>query len=176
MCLPRAGLLSNDLWGLSLTTLEWTSIEVAPGGAGPSARNGHVMTSVGLDLWVHGGLTSPGDGKHMCNTRGAAAVAVLRQRVWLFAPSVTACAVVCVRLMTCVSPAGFSAELWRFSTSTRGWERVNSTAANGAGPSLHHHVMTSVGLDLWVHGGSTGGFGEGDACGTHVECGSLHLQ
>jgi hypothetical protein len=50
----------------------------------------------------------------MCNTRGAAAVAALRQKVWLFAPSVTVCAVVCVRLMTCVLHAGYtglSAEL-----------------------------------------------------------------
>jgi hypothetical protein len=57
-------------------------------------------------------------------------------------------------------------ELWRFSTSTSVWERVDSTATNGAGPSARaYHVMTSVGLDLWVHGGSTGS-GEGDARGT----------
>jgi hypothetical protein len=61
LCLPRAG-RTNDLWRLSLTTLEWTSIEVAPGGAGPSARQDHVMTSVGLDLWVHGGNTDSGEG------------------------------------------------------------------------------------------------------------------
>ncbi len=68
---------------------------------------------------------------------------------------------VCVRLMTCVSHAG-SSELWRFSTSTRGWERADSTAANGAGPSARFgHVMTSVGLDLWLHGGDTE-TGEGD--------------
>jgi hypothetical protein len=78
------------------------------------------------------------------------------------------CAVVCVRLMTCVPHAGSSAELWRFSTATLGWERVDSTAANGAGPSARYqHVMTSVGLDLWVHGGRTD-LGEGDACATHV--------
>jgi hypothetical protein len=104
----------------------------------------------------------------MCNTHGAAAVAVLRQRACLFAPSVTVCAVVCVRFMTCVPHAGYSTELWRFSTSTREWDRANSTAANGAGPSARYdHVMISVGLDLWVHGGSTGS-GEGDACATHV--------
>ncbi len=65
------------------------------------------------------------------------------------------CAVVCVRLMTCVPHAGWSEEMWRFSTSTRVWEQVD-TAANGAGPSSRSdHVMTSVsGLDLWVHGGN----------------------
>jgi hypothetical protein len=105
----------------------------------------------------------------MCNTRGAAAVAVLRQREYLFAPCVTVCSVVCVRLMTCVPHADIpSAELWRFSTSTLGWERVDSNAVNGAGPSARSsHVMTSVGLDLWVHGGYTGS-GEGDACATDV--------
>jgi hypothetical protein len=78
------------------------------------------------------------------------------------------CAVVCVRLMTCVPHAGVSAELWRFSTSTRVWEQADITAANGAGPSGRKgHVMTSVGLDLWVHGGYTGS-GEGDGCATHV--------
>ncbi len=76
----------------------------------------------------------------------------------------------CVRLMTCVPHADYSAELWRFSTSTRVWERVDSTAANGAGPSARaYHVMTSVGLDLWVHGGDTDlSDGEGDGCATHV--------
>ena len=81
------------------------------------------------------------------------------------------CAVVCIRLMTSVPHAvsvRTSAELWRFSTSTLGWERVDSTAANGAGPSARScHVMTSVGLDLWVHGGWTE-TGEGDGCATHV--------
>ncbi len=87
----------------------------------------------------------------------------------LFAPSVTVCAVVCVRLMTCVSHAGLSAELWRFSTSTRVWERVDSTATNGAGPSARGgHVMTSVGLDLWVNGGLITEGGEGHTCAAHV--------
>jgi hypothetical protein len=78
------------------------------------------------------------------------------------------CAVVCVRLMTCVPHAGSSDELWRFSTSTHGWERVDRTSANGTRPSgRYSHVMTSVGLDLWVHGGMTDS-GEGDECATHV--------
>jgi hypothetical protein len=104
----------------------------------------------------------------MCNTRGAAAVAAMRQRECLCAPSVTVCAVVCVRLMTCVPYAGLSAELWRFSTSSRVWELADSTAANGAGPSARDgHVMTSVGLDLWLHGGITE-TGEGETCATRV--------
>jgi hypothetical protein len=48
------------------------------------------------------------------------------------------------------------AEMWLFSTSTRGWERVGNTMTNGARPSARTgHVMTSVGLDLWVYGGET---------------------
>jgi hypothetical protein len=104
----------------------------------------------------------------MCNTRCAAAVAAMSQRGCLCAPSVTVCAVVCVRLMTCVPHAGLSAELWRFSTSSRVWELADSTAANGAGPSARDgHVMTSVGLDLWLHGGNTE-TGEGETCATRV--------
>ena len=95
------------------------------------------------------------------------------QRESHFVPSVTVCAVVCVRLMTCVPLAGYfatasSAELWRFSTSSRVWELANSTAANGAVPSARDgHVMTSVGLDLWLYGGDTDS-GERDVCGTHT--------
>jgi hypothetical protein len=106
--------------------------------------------------------------------------------VCLFPPSVTVCVVVCVRVMTSVSYAGlYSDDLWRFSTSTRDWERVNYPGPSGR----ERHVMTSVGLDLWVHGGSAGGEtseGESDKCGTHVsmllftclgrECAALNLQ
>ncbi len=70
LCLPRADTYSNDLWRLSLATLEWTSIEVGSGGARPSARTSHVMTSVGLDLWVHGGNTGSGEGD-VCATHVA---------------------------------------------------------------------------------------------------------
>ena len=50
-------------------------------GAGPSARSGHVMTSVGLDLWVNGGYTDSGEGHgRMRNTRGTSAAAALGQR------------------------------------------------------------------------------------------------
>jgi len=46
--------------------------------------------------------------------------------------------------------------------------RADITAVNGADPSgRYSHVMTSVGLDLWVHGGDAN-LGEGDACVTHV--------
>ena len=59
LCVPCAD-YSDDLWRLSLETLEWTRIEVATGSARPSARNGHTMTIVGMDLWVHGGETYSG--------------------------------------------------------------------------------------------------------------------
>ena len=63
--------LSDELWRLSLTTLKWTKIEVAPGGARPSARAYHTMTSVGLDLWVHGGQTGTSGEGEVCTTRAA---------------------------------------------------------------------------------------------------------
>ena len=84
---------------------------------------------------------------------GAATVA-LSPRVYLFTPSVTVYVVVCVRLLTCVSHAVASDELWRFNTSKRAWDRVDNTGANGIGPTgRYDHVMTSVGDDLWLHGG-----------------------
>jgi hypothetical protein len=88
--------------------------------------------------------------RHTCDT---AATAVVRERVCLLTPSVSVCAVVCVRIMTCVTRTDdIYTDMWRFSTSTHGWERMTNTF--GAGPSARYqHVMTSVGLDLWIHGG-----------------------
>jgi hypothetical protein len=100
------------------------------------------------------------------------------QTVWLFSSSVTVFPVVYVRflchgvrIMTSVPHAGdYLADLWRFDTSTRGWDRVDITTANGASPSGRaSHVMTSIGLDLWLHGGSGDTYsGEGDTCSSHT--------
>ena len=46
-----------------------------------------------------------------------------------------------------------SGELWRFTTSTRVWELVDNSATN-LGNKIGH-TMTSVGLDLYIHGGYT---------------------
>ncbi len=87
---------------------------------------------------------------------------------------------VCIAYVSCLSVPD---EFWRFTTSTRVWERVNKTVANGADPSLEaltngggvsssYNTMTSVGLDLWVVGSWVVGpslgaaSGEGDACTT----------
>jgi hypothetical protein len=111
---------------------------------------------------------------HVLHTRRCqAAAAALRERVTLCSFSDF-----CVYVVT---HPGSSTELWRFDTSIRGWTRVH----NGAGPGTRRfHVMTSVGLDLWLHGGETGS-GEGDLCSTHTspllllsrdrDCASLYL-
>jgi hypothetical protein len=85
------------------------------------------------------------------------------------------CVVLCIRFMTRVTDAGLSAELWRFDTSTLGWQKVDNTTVNGADPSGSYYTMTSVssssytmasvGLDLWIVGGLTSS-GEGDTCTT----------
>jgi hypothetical protein len=42
-------------------------------------------------------------------------------------------------------------DLWRFDTSTGGWESV---VVNGVAPSPRNsHAMISVGMDLWMYGG-----------------------
>jgi hypothetical protein len=84
----------------------------------------------------------------------------------------------CVRFITGVPHVGLSAELWRFDTSTRGWQRVDNTAANGAAPTGRaSHVMTSVGLDLWLHGGSgETDSGEGDTCSARTVLLLLQLR
>ncbi len=53
-------------------------------------------------------------------------------------------------------PGAFYDDLWRFSTSTREWVRVNDTGRDGTRPSARgYHAMASLGMDLWVHGGQT---------------------
>ena len=90
------------------------------------------MTSVGLDLWVHGGETGWTKFGEKCPT--------------------------------CSDPPFVSDEVWRFSTSTRGWERVDKIAVNEARPGGRAgHTMTSVGLDLWLFGGISNDYGEGDS-------------
>ncbi len=50
--------ISDELWRFCLVTLEWTHLESPSGDAAPSGRSGHVMTSVGMELWLHGGQTN----------------------------------------------------------------------------------------------------------------------
>jgi hypothetical protein len=70
--------------------------------------------------------------------------------------------------MTCVPYTDSFGEMWWFDTSTRGWELVDNKTANGAAPSARYgHVMTSVRLDLWLHGGTTYS-GDGDSCSTRT--------
>ncbi len=82
------------------------------------------------------------------------------------------CVVWCVCLDVGVTDAvvlgvsSYSDELWRFSTSTQVWQLVDFTAVNEARPSARaKHTMTSVGLDLWVFGGSTLLQTSGEGCG-----------
>ncbi len=98
----------------------------------------------------------------------------------------------CLRIMTYVThTGGASNDLWRFDTSKDVWEAVDNKAVNGEPPGERtSHVMTSVGQDLWLHGGSTSGTyvgdaGEGDGCSAPTvllllhrgrECDSLYLQ
>jgi hypothetical protein len=72
--------------------------------------------------------------------------------------------------MTYVTHTGqVSDDLWKFDTSKRVWVVVDTgdTMVNGdASVGRIYHVMTSVGLDLWLHGGKRKGEGEGDTSST----------
>jgi len=123
-----------DVWRFITATRVWERVNTtSPNEARPYFTNGHAMTSVGLDLWVHGGETGRTKFGEKCPT--------------------------------CYDPPFVSDEVWRFSTSTRGWERVDKIAVNEARPSTRHRVaMTSVGLDLWLLGGIYDDSGDGDSC------------
>jgi hypothetical protein len=131
---------SDELWRLSLATLEWTKIEVPSGGVRPSARARHTMTSVGLDLWVYGGYTNSGEGDscttrvvriHCCCTESESEpLSSLRQEelsVFLGSVSLTVspCAGVCVQFLT-----------FLFHMQTRGPSPTSPTSC-GASPRRH---------------------------------------
>ena len=127
------------------------------------------MTTVGLDLWVHGGVKPLGNGFDY------------NSELWRFTTSTRKWERVNTTTANEAHPTGRNRhtmasvgldlwvhggetdagplatdDLWRFTTSTREWERVDTTTTNETRPSERTgHTMTSVGLDLWVHGGST---------------------
>jgi hypothetical protein len=145
---------SGELFKLDVETKQWTTITTS--GVSPSARSGHTMGSTDGFLWVFGGYTDSGEGE----SRSVCCSACNMQCLGVYV-------VVCAVCDLCVPHAGLSAELWRLSLTTLEWTSIE-VAAGSARPSARDgHVMTSVGLDLWVHGGSTDA-GEGDACATHV--------
>jgi hypothetical protein len=175
---------SDEVWLFETSTHGWQRVDNTEGnGDGPSSRFGHVMTSVGEDLWLHGGNEVSGEDLDVSSEGDGSATRVplmllllcvsveMMNSVCLCAVvtgTLTVCAVVSVRFLTCVTLVGssstLSTELWRFSTSTLGWYRVDNTVGNGVGPSARQrHVMTSVGENLWIHGGDTDS-GEGDTC------------
>jgi len=48
---------SSDLWQFNTLVLRWIKLDAAAGvqGAGPSARFGHAMTSIGASMLIFGG-------------------------------------------------------------------------------------------------------------------------
>jgi hypothetical protein len=139
---------------MSLMTLEWTRIETGPNSTWPSARYFHVMATVGMDLWVHGGQTSSGEDE------ACVRVCLIEHHNMPapdFAGSWSDC--VCCGVFSapdiCVSRAGYSDETWTFSTSTRDWTRID-TGPDGIRPKARgNHAMAALGTDLWLHGGQT---------------------
>lgn len=58
----HAGWESADVWRFDTSTRRWERVTDYQTAVQPSARERHVMVSVGMDLWMHGGWTSPGEG------------------------------------------------------------------------------------------------------------------
>ena len=55
--------MSEELFRYSTESMTWTKLDTAAGetGTGPSARGGHSMTSVGIDIYLFGGFTDSGE-------------------------------------------------------------------------------------------------------------------
>ena len=55
--------MSEELFRYSTESMTWTKLDTAAGvtGTGPSARAGHSMTSVGIDIYLFGGQTGSGE-------------------------------------------------------------------------------------------------------------------
>ena len=55
--------MSEELFRYSTESMTWTKLDTAAGvtGTGPSARAGHSMTSVGINIYLFGGHTISGE-------------------------------------------------------------------------------------------------------------------
>ncbi len=156
LCVPCAA-YSDDLWRLSLETLEWTRIEVAPGAGRPSGRVMHTMTAVGRDLlfYEYGGTLIPSGFPYS-----------LYYVFQFLQHGVSRCVCgVCVDCDLRVSCAGIFDELWRLSLETLEWTRIEVATGSARPSARREHTMTVVGMDLWVFGGTTSS-GEDDVCVT----------
>ena len=61
--------------------------------------------------------------------------------------------------------AGFSTELFQFSTTAMEWEQLDAALVSGVPPSARGgHAMAAVGSDLYVFGGQLSNWGEQARC------------
>ena len=150
----------------------WGQLDSSGSGAmvqKPSARNGHVLASVGSDVWLHGGNitsteTSPaqplglvGYSSELWRLSGE----TYSWTLLAFAGSQPSgreghsLAVVGSDLFLFggQTDAGLSAELWRLTTSSLTWTLLSV----GTTPSARYqHTSAAVGSHVYVHGGYTG--------------------
>ena len=65
--------------------------------------------------------------------------------------------------MGCNNAGVVSDELWVFSTTSKEWTLLSTTTGGGEGPSARFgHAMTAVGSDIYLHGGDTDTYADGD--------------
>jgi N-acetylneuraminic acid mutarotase len=157
-----AGTFVNDLFKLDLDTKEWHLIEPR-GSVKPSARSGHVMVSVGSDLYVFGGggfTNSYSNDLFRFSTTEQKWEQLDATRVSGSPPrELTHHGMVAVGSDLYVF-GGRVIDTWRtnnlfrFSTTEQKWEQLNATRVSGSPPSPRSgHGMVAVGSDLYVFGG-----------------------
>jgi len=157
---------SGELFRFSTISMEWTWLdeEADVTGAWPSARSNHALAAVGADMYIFGGTTDSGSSGEMFrystismewtaldadavtgkwpNARSNHALAAVGTDIYLFGGSTF---------------SGSSGELFRYSTISMEWARLDAAAGvTGTLPGARsRHALAAVGTDIYLFGGMT---------------------
>ena len=163
----------DDLWKYSKSSTTWELLETPSGVAKPSSREGHVMATVGADLYLHGGhVLVPSDGPSDELWRYSTISAsweLLNKQEGGVQPSARSFHVMAAvgselylhggwtheaRLDSIRARAPQSSdELWKYSVERASWELLRSQDGAPKPSARQRHTMEVVGAELYLHGG-----------------------
>jgi len=174
-CRESMDCYSADLFRFSTTVEQWEQLDASQvSGSPPIGRKYHSMAAVGSDLYIFGGMYVPvgstDSGAPMSLPENCADMfrfsTTMIQWEQLNAPQVSGSqpsgrfshAMVAVGrdlyLFGGSNFRGYTADLFRFSTTTKHWEQLDARQVLGSPPSARKaHGMVAVGIDLYVFGG-----------------------
>ena len=174
LCLKRLPVLLDDLWKYSKSRTTWQLLETPSWVAKPSKREGHVMATVGADLYLHGGhvlglshlpsdelwrystisasweLLNKQEGGVQPSARSFHVMAAVGSELYLHGGLLN------LKLWAAKVNAFVlqsSDELWKCSVERASWEPIKSPQGASKPSARQKHAMEVVGAELYLNGG-----------------------